>query len=55
MLRFKINAFMYVFKRPISQRSIGIGLWLYIWEGMSLFVVVKLILFIILSFFYNKY
>ena len=39
-LKWKIFSFLFALKRPIVEKSTGIGIWMDIWEGMSIVTVV---------------
>lgn len=40
-LKWKIFSFLFALKRPIVQKSTGIGIWMNVWEGMSIVTVVR--------------
>ena len=41
-LKWKVFSFMFAFKRPVCEKSTGIGIWMDIWEAMSIVSVVKM-------------
>ena len=41
-LKWKLFSFLFALKRPVCEKSVGIGMWMDIWEGMSIAGVVNL-------------
>lgn len=40
-LKWKVFAFLFALKRPVCEKSTGIGAWMDVWEGMSIISVVN--------------